>query len=276
MDGGQQRSRLAGGRRYVVTEWNALGYEKISALQQTMAAEVLATLDLKDVKRVVDLGCGNGRITAAIASRLPGASVLGIDASREMISYAQEHFGVNAFPNLDFAMEDICKLAFQDEFDTVLSFNALHWIPDQGAALATIYRVMREGGSAHLRLVPRGQRKSLEDVLEDTRSSARWASAFEDFHDPYLHVTAEEYRALAEAHGLRVMNQYVQDKAWDFGSRDGFFAFASVTTAAWFSRLPAEARPSFLHDVLERYAAVAGDDHTFRFYQMNIQLMKPS
>jgi hypothetical protein len=40
--------------------------------------------------------------------------------------------------------------------------------------------------------------------------------------------------------------------------------------------LPAEARPSFLHDVLERYAAVAGDDHTFRFYQMNVPLMKPS
>ena len=76
MEGGQQRSRLAGGRRCVVTEWNALGYEKISALQQTMAAEVVATLDLKDAKRVVDLGCGNGRITAAIASRLSACSAL--------------------------------------------------------------------------------------------------------------------------------------------------------------------------------------------------------
>ena len=80
--------------------------------------------------------------------------MLGIDASREMISYAQEHFGVNAFPNLDFAMEDISKLAFQDEFDTVFSFNALHWIPDRAPALAAIYRVMREGGSAHLRWFP--------------------------------------------------------------------------------------------------------------------------
>jgi trans-aconitate 2-methyltransferase len=259
-----------------VTEWNALGYEKISALQQAMAAEVLATLDLRGAKRIVDLGCGNGRITAAIASRLPGASVLGIDVSREMIAYAQEHFGVNAFPNLGFAVEDICKVAFQSEFDTVLSFNALHWIPDQGAALATIYRAMREGGTAHLRLVVKGERKSLEDLLEETRSSGRWASAFEDFRDPYLHITAEEYRTLAEAHGLRKIDQYIQDKAWDFGSPDGFFAFASVTTVAWFSRLPPEAKPDFLHDVLQRYAAVAGDDHTFRFYQMNVQLMKPS
>ena len=136
--------------------------------------------------------------------------------------------------------------------------------------------MMSEGGSAHLRLVPRGERKSLEDVLEETRSSPRWAPAFEEFHDPYLHITAEEYRALAEAHGLRVVDQYVQDKAWDFGTRDDFFAFASVTTVAWFSRLPQEARPAFLDDVLQRYAAVVGDDHTFRFYQMNVQLRKPS
>jgi trans-aconitate 2-methyltransferase len=259
----------------MMTEWNALGYEKISALQQAMAAETLATLEITDAKRVVDLGCGNGRITAAIASRLPHASVLGVDASREMISYALEHFAVTTFPNLKFAVGDICKLDFEGVFDTVLSFNALHWIPDQGAALATICRMMSEGGSAHLRLVARGERKSLEDVLEETRSSARWAPSFVAFHDPYLHITPEEYRALAEARGLRVIDQYVQDKAWDFGSRDDFFAFASVTTVAWFSRLQPEARPGFLHDVLERYAAVAGDDHTFRFYQMNVQLMKP-
>ena len=257
-----------------MTEWNALGYEKISALQRAMATEVLSTLDLTAAKRVADLGCGNGRITAAIANRLPEASVLGIDASHEMISYAQQQFTAPAFPNLHFVVGDISKLDFQSEFDTVLSFNALHWIPDQSAALTAIHRVMREGGTAHLRLVPKGERKSFEDVLEETRCSARWASAFADFRDPYLHLTAEEYRAIAEEHGLHVEEQDVQDKAWDFGTRDGFFAFASVTTVAWLSRLETDAKDSFIEDVLERYAAVAGDDHTFRFYQMNIRLRK--
>jgi trans-aconitate 2-methyltransferase len=258
-----------------MTEWNAPGYEKISALQQAMAAEVLATLALTDGRRIIDLGCGNGKITAAIASRLPGARVLGVDASQEMIAYAQQHFAGSHFPNLQFQSEDISKLTFRGEFDTVLSFNALHWIPDQQAALATIHRMMCAGGSAHLRLVPKGERKSLEDVLEETRSSPRWASAFAGFHDPYLHITPEEYRSLAEAQGLRVTNQSVEDKAWDFGSREGFLAFASITTVAWFNRLPAEAKSTFLQDALERYAKVAGDDHTFRFYQMTVELRKP-
>jgi trans-aconitate 2-methyltransferase len=259
-----------------MTEWDAPGYEQISALQQSMAAEVLEGLDLTGARRVVDLGCGNGKITAAIARKVPAASVLGVDASHDMIAYAREHFGPATVPNLKFAVADISQLAFRSEFDTVLSFNALHWIPQQASALAKIYEALCAGGLAHFRLVPKGERKSLEDVLEETRFSPRWSAAFGDFRDPYLHMTAEEYRALAEATGFRVKSQSVRDEAWDFGSRAGFLAFASVTTVAWFSRLPADAKASFLEDVLARYAAVAGDDHTFRFYQMSIRLEKPS
>jgi trans-aconitate 2-methyltransferase len=54
-----------------MTEWNALEYARISGLQQAMAGEVLSLLDLKGTKRVLDVGCGNGKVTAEIASRLP-------------------------------------------------------------------------------------------------------------------------------------------------------------------------------------------------------------
>jgi trans-aconitate 2-methyltransferase len=257
-----------------MTEWNALGYEKISALQQVMATEVLARLDLKNATRVLDLGCGNGKITAEIARRVPHGAVLGVDASSDMIAFAREHFSAATYPNLKFLVTDIRQLVFRGEFDTVVSFNALHWIPDQATALQAIHASMSQGGSAQLRLVPKDQRKSLEDVLEEIRCSAKWASYYHGFHDPYLHMTAEDYAALAEAQGLRVESQDVEDKAWDFGSREGFFAFGSVTFVEWLRRLPEEARPGFIGDVLERYAGVAGDDQTFRFYQMNIRLAK--
>jgi trans-aconitate 2-methyltransferase len=257
-----------------MTEWNALGYEKISALQEAMAAEVLAALDLKGATRVLDLGCGNGKITAEIARRVPEGTVMGVDASREMIAFAREHFSAAAYPNLSFAVGDICETAFQGEFGTVVSFNALHWIPDQAAALRAIHRAMRKGGSAQLRLVPKNQRKSLEDVLEETRCSAKWARYYDGFPDPYLHMTAEDYAALAETQGLRVISQDVEDTAWNFGSQEGFFSFGSVTFVEWLRKLPEEAKPGFIRDVLERYASVAGDGHTFRFYQMNIRLAK--
>ena len=71
-----------------MTEWAASEYARISQLQETMAAEVLSLLDLKGIERVLDVGCGNGKVTAEIASRVPHGTVLGIDSSAEMVAFA--------------------------------------------------------------------------------------------------------------------------------------------------------------------------------------------
>ncbi len=75
-----------------MTEWNASEYDRLSALQDTMAAEVLSSLTLKGNERILDIGCGNGKTTAAIAERIPQGSVLGVDASAEMVAFANEHW----------------------------------------------------------------------------------------------------------------------------------------------------------------------------------------
>ena len=259
-----------------MTEWNAPGYDKVSGLQQAMAKEVLSLLNLKGAERVLDLGCGQGKVTAEIAARVPQGSVLGVDASREMIDFASRHFGPDVYRNLRFEANDIRRLSFQGEFDVVVSFNALHWIPQQNEALRSIRSAMKSDGMAQLRLVPAGSRKSLEDVIEETRRSAGWARYFEGFQDPYLHLTPEQYQALAEENGLRVDHIRVQDKAWDFESRSTFAAFGAVTFIAWSQFIPEPERPGFINDVLDRYQKVAadkpGEENTFKFYQMDVTL----
>src|ERR1700761_6092757 len=159
-----------------MTEWNAAGYAQVSSLQAAMAEEVLALLDLKGNERILDVGCGNGKTTAEIAARVPQGAVVGVDASAGMIGFATEHGALH--PNLQFAVADARDLPYQREFDLVVSFNALHWIPDQDHALQSIRSTLKDTGLAQLRLVPKGQRKSLEDVLEETRLSPRWSRYF--------------------------------------------------------------------------------------------------
>lgn len=137
---------------------------------------------------------------------------------------------------------------------------------------------MKPGALAQLRLVPRGERKSLENVIEETRCSARWSSYFRKFYDPYLHLAPEECAELAEKCGLRVGRLRTSDKAWDFGSRGAFQAFGEVTFIEW-SRMIREAeRAAFVTDVLDRYGAVAAprsdEENTFKFYQMDITLKR--
>ncbi len=260
-----------------MTEWDAPGYEKIAELQAAMAAEALSLLDLGGSERVLDLGCGSGKITAAIAGRVPEGTVVGVDSSADMIAFASEHFGR---PNLHFETADIRRLRFREEFDLVVSFNAVHWIPEQEQALRSIGAAMKPSGSARLRLVPKGARKSLEDVIEETRLSSSWSSYFQGFHDPYLHLTPAQYAALAEQNGLQVSRLHTSDKAWDFGSHAAFLAFGSVTFIAWTQFLPETERLAFVADVLERYRGVAatqpGEENTFKFYQMDITLTPDS
>lgn len=238
-----------------------------------MAAEVLSLLTLAGNERVLDLGCGNGKVTAKVAALVQQGSVVGVDASTEMIAYALQKFG-RTRDNLKFEVADIRALRFQDEFDLVISFNALHWIPRQADALRVVRAAMKPSGRAQLRLVPDGARKSLETVIDETRGSSRWADYFRGFHDPYLHMTAAQYTSLAESEGLHVLNLRVQDKAWDFGSAAAFQAFGMVTFVEWTKFLPEAERPAFVRDVLRRYGSVARDDRTFRFYQLDVSLSR--
>jgi trans-aconitate 2-methyltransferase len=259
-----------------MTEWNAPEYARIASLQEAMAAQALSLLDLKGTERVLDLGCGNGKITAQIAARVPQGSVVGVDASAEMTAFASSHYGLGVCPNLCFETCDIRRLTFHEEFDLVISFNALHWIPDQAVALRAIRSVMKSNALAQLRLVPRGPRKSIENVLKETRQSKRWSAYFQRFHDPYLHLTPAEYATLAEENGFKVRSVHTEDQSWDFKSRASFEAFCSVTCIEWTKNLPESERPAFITDVLDRYRLVAaerpGEEDLFKFYQMDIQL----
>lgn len=255
-----------------MTEWNAELYRERSSLQQTMGAEVLQALDVTSSERVLDVGCGDGRITSEIARRVPQGCVVGVDASSNMIELASQRAG----PNLRFEVADARTLPFIDEFDLVVSFNALHWIQQQDLALASIHRSLKPGGTAHLRLVPMGARKSIETVLEETRNSQPWSKYFCEFRDPYLRLTEQEYCSLAQKSGFRIERVQTESKTWNFGTRAEFLAFSSVTMVEWTKRLPESLRSLFITDVLDRYQAVAaekpGEENTFKFYQMTIVL----
>jgi trans-aconitate 2-methyltransferase len=74
-------------------EWNASDYARQSSVQEAMAEEQRALLDLEGWEQILDVGCGDGKITAKIAERVPRGSVLGVDPSQAMIAFPSGHFG---------------------------------------------------------------------------------------------------------------------------------------------------------------------------------------
>jgi SAM-dependent methyltransferase len=100
-----------------MTEWDAKAYSERNALQKWLADSHLAQLHLDGTERVLDLGCGDGKVTAEIARRLTSGSALGVDPSTRMIAFAQAHFAKLEYPNLAFAVGDATALPYRGEFD---------------------------------------------------------------------------------------------------------------------------------------------------------------
>jgi trans-aconitate methyltransferase len=97
-----------------IAEWNAADYAANSAVQQTWARELIAQLQLRGDERVLDVGCGDGKVTAELARAVPKGSVTGIDASPEMIRFARKTFSPGKHPNLGFQVMDAREINFAD------------------------------------------------------------------------------------------------------------------------------------------------------------------
>jgi trans-aconitate 2-methyltransferase len=269
-------SRGRGTRATPMTEWNASDYNRQSTLQQVMAEEQLALLTLNGDERILDVGCGDGKITAEVATRVPRGSILGTDPSKDMIAFAASHFAGPQYANLRFEVADVRRMPYRNEFDLIISFNALHWVPEQGQALDCLRAALKPQGRAMLRFVSEGPRISLEDVIEQTRQQPQWTKYFPGYLKPYLHLTPKDYQTLAQQHGFQVTRLHVNDKAWDFKTREGFVNFAEATFVEWTRLIPDAEKLAFITDVLNRYQTLVATNpeemSTFKFYQMEIEL----
>ncbi len=260
-----------------MTEWNASDYNHFSALQKVMAEQELRRLRLTGSERVLDVGCGDGKVTAEIARLVPGGSVLGVDPSHNMIAFASGHFPPIAHANLRFEVADVRQLGFRAEFDLAVSFNALHWVPEQELALSRIRAALKPGGRALLLMVPRQRGAAIEYVLEELRSCPRWERFFPGFRPPIAHFTPEEYRAMAERAGFIVDHIQVEEHSWEFPSRAAFAAFCDATFAEWTRMVHEPDRAAFIEDVLDHYRAAAcpgaGEENVLKFVQMEAALV---
>ena len=118
--------------------WDTQAYEKNGAFVHRLAGGVLEWLDAKPAETVLDLGCGDGQLTQRIAST--GASVIGVDASPEMVAAARSR-GILA----DEASAEALPYP-ESSFDAVFSNAALHWVRDQDAMMSQVRRVLKQGG----------------------------------------------------------------------------------------------------------------------------------
>jgi len=233
--------------------WNAEDYAKNSASQYKWAKELIPKLKLSGNEALLDIGCGDGKVTAAIAQCLPQGYAIGIDNSKDMINSARCTFPQEAYPNLSFQKMDARTLTFQEEFDRVFSNAALHWILDQSAVLAGIQRSLKAGGQLLLQMGGKGNAKDILSILDDLLLEVPWKRFFEGFTFPYAFCGAEEYRAMLVEAGLEPKRVELLTKIMSLNGAEGLAGWIRTTWLPYTERVPLERRDSFVKEIVNRY-----------------------
>ena len=190
--------------------WNPEQYLAFEEQRTRPARDLARSVRIENPRRVVDLGCGPGNSTAVCVERWPGASIVGIDSSTEMISKAR-----SARPDGDWREADIAEWARDrdgERFDVVFSNAALQWVVDHEQLFPRLLARVAPGGALAVQMP--SYENPANRALRELGASQGWRKWFPDSgakewrsHEPDFY-----YETLAP-HAARLdlwTTQYVQ------------------------------------------------------------------
>ncbi|HEY1786573.1 MAG TPA: methyltransferase domain-containing protein [Verrucomicrobiae bacterium] len=236
-------------------KWNAAEYAANSVVQQTWARELISKLGLRGNEHILDVGCGDGKITAEITRSVPNGLVTGIDASADMISFAEKAFPKSRVPNLEFHVMDAREIEFTRTFDLVFSNAALHWVDDHQKFLAGAAAVLKPGGRL---VVSCGGKGNAQDVFVALRPELRakpWREFFRQIPEPYFFYAPDEYKKWLEKAGFKTRVLRLAPKDATYPGIDGFAVWLRTTWMPYVQRVPENVREEFITAITRRYVA---------------------
>ena len=234
-------------------KWDAREYEKHSQGQQKWARELIEKISLKGTENVLDLGCGDGKVTAEISKLVRKGSIIGIDNSAAMIKLATDRHSVAIYPNLSFKEMDAGNLKFDDRFDLIFSNAVLHWVKDQTPVIKGMFKSLKHGGRVLLQMGGKGNAAEIVDVLSELQNENKWHIYFNGFDFPFYFPGTNEYEALLLDCGFTLNRIELIPKKMDHAGITALKGWIRTTWLPYTERVPEEERESFIDIVSKKY-----------------------
>lgn len=250
-------------------EWDASAYHVLSEPQFAWAQRVLARVRLDGDDCVLDAGCGSGRVTAMIASRLERGFVVGCDLSENMTRVAAKSLGSGRTGAVVCA--DLSMLPFRGVFDLIFSTATFHWIRDHDRLFAELRAAL--GGSGRLEAQCGGGSNlaTIHARADALAATEPFRAYFAQWEEPWLFASPEETTARLERAGFTAIDCWLEPAPASFPDGERFGAFIeSVVMRPYLARLP---DPALRRRFLDAIVARAGEDDpafTLDYWRLNI------
>ena len=232
-------------------DWDAATYDRVAGPQTAWGTAVLDRLPLRGDERVMDAGCGSGRVTELLADRLPRGSVVALDGSPAMIDQARrrlDRFG----QRIEYLVADLGRpIPLAEPVDAILSTATFHWVPDHDALFGHLAAVLRPGGRLVAQCGGAGNIASIKLVL---------ATIGDGWLGPAHYETAEATADRLEAAGFVDIHCWLTDEPTRFEPGEPFELFLrTVILGPHVERLAPAERDAFVREVASRLAEPAID-----------------
>jgi trans-aconitate methyltransferase len=243
--------------------WSAETYARHARFVSDLAGPVLEWLAPQAGERVLDLGCGDGVLTAELARR--GVSVLGIDISESLLKAAAER-------GVETRHMDGQNLPFDGEFDAVFSNAALHWMSNASAVIEGVFRALKPGG----RFVAEfGGHGNVAAVTTAMRATAWRRGGDATLAGPWFFPSVAVYREMLEERGFRVVRIGLFPRPTPLAS--GMIAWLRVFRRPFFAQFGAD-EDVVLSEVEELLAPSLRDakgNWTADYVRLRVEAVKP-
>jgi len=211
--------------------WDAEAYDQRFRWVSDYGTSLVSMLDPKPGERILDFGCGTGKLTNDIAAS--GAYVVGIDSSPEMIAQARKNY-----PDLVFEVADGRTYRSREAFDAVFSNAVLHWVRPPEAAVQSIAAALKPGGRLVVEFGGKGNTRAITDAMGE---------------HPWYYPSIGEYASLLERHGVDALSAVLFPRPVPVDGESGLSDWLNMFTSSFLAkdRIPAieeAVRPKLYRD----------------------------
>ena len=157
-----------------MSAWSPAQYLKFEDERSRPARDLLAAVPLTEVRRAVDIGCGPGNSTELLCERFPGAEIVGLDSSPEMLEAARKRL-----PNVTFIEADVARWAPDGPVDLLYANATFQWVPDHAQVLKRLFAAVPAGGVLAVQM-PDNLSEPSHALMHAVASDGPWAERFRE------------------------------------------------------------------------------------------------